>query len=103
MQLKPDELPNMILGEIRRVTAALAGVTGTNSITDKEVTSDTLTIGTPSVSGTNLSFLVTASQVGTHFIKASADLSSGETVSGYIRAKVTDKPCGSLSGTRYDG
>lgn len=93
MQLKPDELPDMVEDEIRRVTLQLAGAVGTNTITDQDVTCDTLTIASVSASGTDLNFFVTASQVGTHQILAEAELSSGETVKGYVRAKVTGKPC----------
>jgi hypothetical protein len=93
MQLKPDELPDMVEDEIRRVTLNLAGVVGVNTIDDCEVTCDTLTIGTPSISGTSISFNVTATNPGTHYILASADLSSQETVKGYIRAKVAGQPC----------
>jgi hypothetical protein len=101
MQLRPDELPDMIEDEVRRVTLNLSGAVGTNTITDSDITSDTLTIGTPSISGTSVSFNVTASNQGTHYILASADLSSGETIKGYIRAKVTGKPCTSAT-TDYE-
>jgi hypothetical protein len=36
---------------------------------------------------------VNANQTGTHYILCSAVLSSGETIKGYIRAKVTGEPC----------
>jgi hypothetical protein len=101
MQFKPDELPNMTLDEVRRVTLNLAGVTGANTISSAEATSDTLTVGSTSISGASVSFLVTADQRGTNYILVSAVLSSGETVKGYIRAKVTGAPCGT-SIDRYE-
>jgi hypothetical protein len=97
MLLKPDELPDMVEDEIRRVTLNLSGAVGVNTITDAEVTSDTLTCGAPSISGTSISFTVTGGQIGTHYILASCDLSSSETIKGYIRAKVTGRPCTSAS------
>lgn len=94
MQLKPNELPDLVEGEIRRVTLSLAGAIGVNAIQGTPTaTSDTLTIGAVSTSGTSMSFNVTASAIGTHHILASATLDSGETIKGYIRAKVTGEPC----------
>lgn len=102
MQLKPDELPDLEEGEIRRVSVKLAGVTGVNTISDADISCDNLTIGTPSISGTNVSFLVTASQVGTHYILIAATLSSGEEPKAYVRAKVNAAPCPTSSNSRYD-
>lgn len=93
MQLKPDELPDLVEGEVRRVTLNLSGAAGTNSISSAAVTSDNLTIASVSGSGTAVSFFVTASQIGTHNILVSAVLSSGETVKAYLRAVVTGEPC----------
>ena len=87
--------------EVRRVSVNLSGAAGTNTISSATATSDTLTIGAVSTSGSTASFLVTASQVGTNYILCSATLSSGETIKGYIRAKVKAAPC-STSLTRYD-
>lgn len=85
----------MVESEVRRVTCNLAGAVGTNTINSAATSSSTLTVGSPSISGTSINFLVTASQVGTHQILASAILNSGETIKGYIRAKVTGVPCSS--------
>jgi hypothetical protein len=101
MQLKPDELPDMVEDEIRRVTLNLSGAVGINTINSATVSSDTLTCGTPSISGTSVTFTVTADNIGTHYILASCDLSSSETIKGYIRAKVTGKPCISSSSDDY--
>lgn len=93
MRLKPNDLPELVEGEIRRVTCKLSGAVGVNTINTATATSDNLTLGSASISGTDISFLLTASQVGTHNILVSATLSSSETVKGYIRAKVTSEPC----------
>lgn len=93
MQLKPNDLPELVEGEIRRVTCKLDGAVGVNSISSATATCDNLTLGSASISGTSVSFLLTASQIGTHNILVSADLNSSETVKGYIRAKVTGEPC----------
>lgn len=92
MQLKPNELPDMVEGEVRRVDINLAGAIGANEI-DSATATSTLTIGSVSTSGATAYFNVTASQIGTHYILASAVLDSGETIKGYIRAKVTGEPC----------
>lgn len=101
MQLKPNEVPDMVEGEVRRVTLNLSGAVGVNSISSFTVSSDTLTTASASSSGTTATFLLTASQVGTHQVLATATLSSGETIKGYIRAKVTGEPC-STSSDGYD-
>lgn len=90
MRLKPNDLPEMELGEIRRVTFNLSGAIGANSISAFTITSPNLTFGTPSISGSSVSVTVTAANTGTHAIIASADLSSSETVKGFLRAKVVD-------------
>lgn len=101
MQLKPDDVPDLIEGEIRRVTCNLSGAVGVNTISSATATSDTLTIGTPSISGTSINFLLTASQVGTHYVLVSCTLSSAETIKGRFRAKVQAETCASTSGD-YD-
>lgn len=93
MQLKPNELPDMVEGSVRRASVNCASVMGTNTISSATATSDTLTVGTPSISGANISFLVTADQVGTHWILLTANLSSSEVEKGYIRVKVSGQPC----------
>jgi hypothetical protein len=94
MQLKPNDLPELVEGEIRRVTCKLSGAVGVNSINTATATS-TLTVGAPSISGTEISFLLTASQTGTHYVLVSADLSSSETVKGKVRVKVQPADCSS--------
>jgi hypothetical protein len=83
----------MIEGEIRRVTINLAGAVGTNTINDASVTSDTLTLGTPAIDGTSVSFTVTGSRAGQNLVLASCNLSSSETIKGYIRVRVIGEPC----------
>lgn len=90
MELRPNDLPCMELGEVRRVNVNVSGAAGTNAIQSTTATSDCLTIGTPSASGLNITFTVTASQTGTHRILVSADLDSNETIKGFIRVKVVD-------------
>lgn len=93
MQLRPNDLPDMVEGEIRRVTCNLSGAVGVNSISSATAESDNLTIGSVSISGLSVSFPLTASQIGSHTILVSADLSSDETIKGYIRVKVSGEPC----------
>lgn len=100
MELRPNDLPQLIEGEIRRVTCNLSGAVGVNSINSATVTSN-LTTGVISISGTSVSFLLTASQVGTHQVLVSGTLSSGETVKGKVRAKVKAAECGASDD--YDG
>lgn len=90
MRLKPNDLPEMELGEVRRVTFNLAGAVGVNTITDFDISSPALTFGTPSISGASVTVMVTAAQCGTHAVIATAELSSNETVKGFVRAKVVD-------------
>lgn len=92
MQLRPNDLPELVEGEVRRVTCNLAGAVGVNSISSAEAES-TLTTGTVSISGTSINFLLTASQVGTHNLLVSAVLSSSETVKGKLRVKVSPETC----------
>jgi hypothetical protein len=91
----------MVEGEVRRASLNLAGAVGANTISSSTATSDGLTLGATSNSGTTVSFLVTASNQGTHHILVSAVLSSGETIKGYLRVKVTGEPC-STSSDGYD-
>jgi hypothetical protein len=85
MELRPNDLPVMEKGEIRRVDVNISGAAGTNSISDTPTaTCDNLTIGTVSYSGLTISFLVTATKTG----------NSNETVKGFVRAKVVDSTCG---------
>ena len=93
MLLRPNDLPEMVEGEIRRVTANLSGAVGTNSINSATATSDTLTVGTVSINGLSISFLVTASQVGTHHVLMECALSSSETIKGKVRVKVQPETC----------
>lgn len=92
MQFRPNDLPELVEDEIRRITLNLSGAVGSNTISTATATSDNLTLGSVSISGTSISFLLTASQIGTHYILASCTLSSSETIKGYIRAKVCGEP-----------
>ena len=91
MRLSPNDAPCMELGEVRRFQVPIAGAAGVNTISGTPTaTCDTLTVGSATASGLTISFTVTADKVGTHAIMVEADLSSSETVRGFIRAKVTD-------------
>lgn len=92
MQLRPNDTPELIEGEIRRVTCNLAGAVGVNTISTATAES-TLTTGSVSISGTSINFLLTASQIGTHNLLVSATLSSSETVKGKLRVKVAPESC----------
>jgi hypothetical protein len=94
MQLKPNDVPEMVEGEVRRITCKLDGAVGVNSI-NAATASGNLTTGVVSINGTSISFLLTASQVGTHYMLVSATLSSSETVKGKFRVKVSSTECGS--------
>lgn len=102
MQLKPNETPDITLGEKRRVTANIAGAAGTNSIGSVSVTNDNMTVSSASSSGLDISFFLEATQEGTFYTKVSAVLSSGETVIDYVRTRVRGEPCSSSSDD-YDG
>lgn len=97
MQLKPDEIPDLVQGEIRKVLVNLSGAAGINTIEAFTATSANLTITSATSSGLQGSFFVSADKVGTHYILTAAELSSGETIKGYIRAKVVGEPCTSSS------
>lgn len=91
MRLVPNDAPCMELNEIRRFQVKIDGAAGVNTITGTPTaTCDTLTVGSATASGLTISFTVTATNTGTHALMVEADLSSSETVRGFIRVKVTD-------------
>lgn len=83
----------MVEGEARRVSLNLAGAVGVNTIETFTASADNLTTASFSTSGTTATFMVTADRIGTHHLLCSATLSSGETIKGYVRARVTGEPC----------
>ena len=95
MLLKPNETPDMRVGEKRKVSVNLSGAAGINSISSFAVTNDNMTVETVAYSGLTGTFFLTATQAGTHHSKVSATLSSGETVIDYVRTKVRGEPCSS--------
>lgn len=98
MKLKPDDLPPIEKDEARRVEFRLSGAVGANTINTFSIESVPagLTFGTPSISGTNVTVLVTGAVSGAFTILATGVLSSGETVKGRVRVKVLDvNACGS--------
>ena len=90
MRLRPNDLPEMELGEVRNVTFKLAGAVGANAIDSATFTCDRLTLGTPLISGTDVEVRVSADHTGTHNIIATATLDSLETIKGFVRCKVVD-------------
>jgi hypothetical protein len=97
MQLKPNETPDIHVGEKRRVTVNVSGVAGVNSISDVAVTNDNITITSPSSSGLNVTYFLTGVQEGSFNTKIVVTLSSGETPIGYVRTRVKGEPCESSS------
>lgn len=94
MRLRPNDSPEMELGEIRRFSFNLAGAVGANSISGTPtITASNLTFGACSVSGTTVTVTCTASSVGTHNALLTATLSSSETIKGHLRIKVVDSTC----------
>jgi hypothetical protein len=92
-KLSPDEIPTIIEDEVRKVTIDAASLCGTNTISGTPTaTSETLTIGTVTKSGTSFSFNVTADQCGDNYVTIAAVLSNGETASAYFRVKVKQVP-----------
>lgn len=97
MYLKPNDLPELQEGETRRVTVALSGALGANTVSTFTASCDNLMVSSISNDTDSGMFLLTASQVGTHYVLCQATLSSGETIKGYVRAKVKAAPCSSGS------
>lgn len=94
MRLRPNDSPEMELGEIRRLTFNLSGAIGANSISGTPtITAPNLTFGACTVSGSSVSVTCTASNVGTHSALLTATLSSSETIKGHVRIKVVDSTC----------
>jgi hypothetical protein len=93
MQLRPNDLPEMVEGETRRVSLNLSGAIGANTINSFTASGDNLTVASSSTSGATATFLLTPGTTGTHHLLCEAVLSSGETIKGYVRVKVTGEPC----------
>lgn len=93
MRLKPNDSPEMELGESRNFQFNLSGAVGANTITTFTVEASNLTFGTPNINGTSATVLCTADATGTWMAKATAVLSSSETAIGVLRVKVVDSTC----------
>lgn len=102
MQLKPNETPDLYVGEKRRVTVNISGVAGVNTISSVSVTNDDMTVTSASSSGLDITFFLEATKSGTYYTAVSATLSSGEEPLGYIRTCVLDEPCPQSNQERYD-
>jgi hypothetical protein len=100
MRLKPNDSPEMEVGESRNFQFNLPAAVGANTITDFAIEASGLSFGTPNVNGTSVTVLCNADQIGTHMAKVTAELSSSETVIGVARVKVLDSTC-ETSGRDY--
>lgn len=92
MLLKPNDLPPLVLGEERNVLFKLGGQVGPNTINSftTESVPAGLTFGVPSISGSNVTVLVTAGKRGRFTIRATANLSSAEKLKGHVRVLVEE-------------
>lgn len=90
MRLKPNDSPEMEMGEVRRFTFNLSGVTGVNAISSATIEAPNLTFGAPSISDATVTVSCTASKTGTHMAKLTANLASAEKLIGVLRINVKD-------------
>ena len=92
MLLKPNDLPPMNLGEKRNVMFKLSGAVGANAINSFSIESvpGSLSFGSPSIAGTNVTVRVNADALGDYTLVATAVLSSTEEVIGHVRVKVVE-------------
>ncbi len=93
MRLRPNDLPPLVEGEARNVTFKLVGAVGLNTISSASLASDGngITMGTPTIDGTDVSFLLTAANAGDNYLTLTAILGSGETLKGTVRARVDEE------------
>lgn len=90
MQYRPNDC-DITKGETRKLTFRHAA--GNNVLNSFTVSCDNVTFDTPVLSGTTATVFATFPSAGTYNIKGTAELASGETLIGYVRAKVTDPNC----------
>lgn len=92
MRLKPDDLPETVVGEIRNIIFKIGGAVGVNSIssTTVEAVNSLVTFGTPSASSTNITVAATFVSAGRDTIKLTANLDSGEKLIGTVRTRTID-------------
>ena len=101
-KLSADEIPDLTQDEVREVTIKAASLCDGATISGTPTaTSDTLTIGAVTKSGTSFSFTVTAADTGTHHITLTLVTSNGETAKAYLRVKVICEPDDCSSGCDY--
>lgn len=103
MLIKPNDLPPMVKGEERNVLFKLGGAVGANTITDFEITSEPggLSFGDPTITGSNVTAMVNADNLGCFTLVVTAVLSSLETVKGHVRVRVIEA-YGSTTGDYQD-
>lgn len=89
---KPNNLPDMVKDEVRKLTVACAPIAGSNTVSACSITddSDNLTIGSATISGKNAVISLTASQTGCYTLKVSATLSSSEIFKGIVDLRVIE-------------
>lgn len=100
MLLKPNDLPPFVLGEARNLLFKLGGAVGANTINDFDIESvpASLSFGTPSIVGSNVTVKVNADALGSFTLVGTAELSSGETVKGHVRVTVIEADSGNTRG-----
>jgi hypothetical protein len=86
--VKPNDAPDMELGDKR--TFAFKLHAGLGTISSAVWSGDNLTIGSRTTSGVNTSAPVTASSLGTHALKVTATLASGDILVRVVRVNVID-------------
>ncbi len=92
MQYRPNDC-EITKGETRKLTFNHAA--GNNVLNSFTVTCAQATFTTPVLSETTATVFATFNQSGTHKVIGTAELASGETLVGFIRAKVIDPTCDS--------
>lgn len=94
MQLVPDP-PPINEGETRLLTLKLGPVVGLNDILSFTFVNGSggVTFSDLSTADTDATCFVTGVRKGTHNALATAELSSSETVTAWVRFKVLGEPC----------
>lgn len=91
MDYRPNDA-SFVRGEVRKLTFK-HGTAGANVVTSFDITAPNVTFDTPVISGTTATVFGTFNTAGTHIITSTAELASGETVVGTVRAHVRDPNC----------
>jgi len=70
------------------LTYRLSAVTGGNTISDFDISSDLHSFGTPTINGSNVFVMATANRCGTGIVKSTTTLSNSEVLIGKVKTKV---------------